>query len=599
MFSRFIEGRLNLRKKIILIYFLGAIVPIMIITIFICNRFYRNILENVYSLVNQNTQTNELLVQERMEICTDALYELAVESSFINLAKTVQSGSEDDKIVAENKMKNLIQSSVYNNDIRNIVFLADNSRYMTFSKWYGNFNFSIWTDNEMREKIRLEVEKNGELTRIAPVNIFADSIDDYVILFGIPVKNLRTRENYGVLIFAVSESILLIDKDNRNIENNNVQTLIIDENKTILASDDKHYISLTLDDFVRDNYDKAENLEFLERQIENSNWTIVSIIQRSAYRSEIRKAISSALIFIGIITIVFCTIVFIYTNHYVKKIREIADKIREYNGNTAEDVLLPIDEEDELYIISKQFRIMTHRINGLIEELQLKNENIRVAADRQKHAEIKALEAQVNPHFLYNTLDSINWRAIENDEEEISNMLSTLGSLLRYSVSNIDVIVTMEQEIEWLEKYIFLQKDRFNNSFDCIYNYSEDVLKFPIYKMLLQPIVENTILHAFEGISSGGLIEVNAQIMNDHRMRISIKDNGRGMEPETLKVIREQIKEKSTINDTSIGISNVINRLWVYYREDAEMIIDSVSGKGTEVILIIPDISTSRNTNER
>ena len=127
----------------------------------------------------------------------------------------------------------------------------------------------------------------------------------------------------------------------------------------------------------------------------------------------------------------------------------------------------------------------------------------------------------------------------------------------------------------------------------------KDLIYSKILEMLLQPIVENTILHAFEGISSGGLIEVNAQIMNDHRMRISIKDNGRGMEPETLKVIREQIKEKSTINDTSIGISNVINRLWVYYREDAEMIIDSVSGKGTEVILIIPDISTSRNTNER
>ena len=100
--------------------------------------------------------------------------------------------------------------------------------------------------------------------------------------------------------------------------------------------------------------------------------------------------------------------------------------------------------------------------------LKQKNEEIRIAAENQKHAEIVALEAQINPHFLYNTLESINWRAIDHGEEEISNMLGTLGSLLRYSVSNIDMEVYLQAEICWLEKYVFLQRDRFHNSFDCV-----------------------------------------------------------------------------------------------------------------------------------
>lgn len=169
-------------------------------------------------------------------------------------------------------------------------------------------------------------------------------------------------------------------------------------------------------------------------------------------------------------------------------------------------------------------------------------------------------------------------------------MLGTLGSLLRYSVSNIDMVVLMRAEIEWLKKYIYLQRDRFNNSFDCQYDFPEEVLNFPIYKMLLQPIVENVILHAFEDIRSGGMIYFKADIMEDGRLRVSIRDNGSGMSPETLEEIRQEIREKSALNSKSIGISNVINRLWIYYHDRAELYVNSVLGQGSEFILIIPDV---------
>ena len=169
-------------------------------------------------------------------------------------------------------------------------------------------------------------------------------------------------------------------------------------------------------------------------------------------------------------------------------------------------------------------------------------------------------------------------------------MLGTLTSLLRYSVSNIDMVVLMRAEIEWLKKYIYLQRDRFNNSFDCQYDFPEEVLNFPIYKMLLQPSVENVILHAFEDIRSGGMIYFKADIMEDGRLRISIRDNGSGMSPETLEEIRQEIREKSALNSKSIGISNVINRLWIYYHDRAELYVNSVLGQGSEFILIIPDV---------
>ncbi len=199
-------------------------------------------------------------------------------------------------------------------------------------------------------------------------------------------------------------------------------------------------------------------------------------------------------------------------------------------------------------------------------------------------------EAQINPHFLYNTLDAINWRAIENDEEEISNMISMLASLLRYSVSNIDKLVILRAEIEWLKKYMFLQQDRFGNSFDWEYAVTEEAMDYPIYKMLLQPLMENAILHAFEDIKTGGKITVNAFVRKDGRLEISVKDNGRGMRLQELALIRKQIKHKSSLDSKSIGISNVINRMWTYYGDDAEIYVESEWMEGTEFVLVIPAI---------
>lgn len=242
-----------------------------------------------------------------------------------------------------------------------------------------------------------------------------------------------------------------------------------------------------------------------------------------------------------------------------------------------------------MYIIVRQFDIMTARVNSLVETLKQRNEEIKAAAISQKHAEIKALEAQINPHFLFNTLDSINWRAIENDEEEISDMLGALGSLLRYSISNIEMEVVLEAEINWLKKYIFLQRDRFEYSFDCQYDITEEAMKFPIYKMLLQPIVENAILHAFETVKEGGMIYVTAFIRTDKRLQISIKDNGSGMSEEALADIRKNIEEDSLLNSKSIGISNVIHRIRLYYQNEAEIKVESRLGEGTEFVLVIPE----------
>ncbi|HIU77044.1 MAG TPA: sensor histidine kinase, partial [Candidatus Pelethocola excrementipullorum] len=376
-------------------------------------------------------------------------------------------------------------------------------------------------------------------------------------------------------------------------EKTGVKTVIVDEEDRIMDSDYPSYITKRYRQFVDEIFPEGANLSIWEERIGDTGWKIINIIDQDVYLKNIYLFTRIVFFFAIGITFIFFTLVFLVSRKYIGTISKIAKGIGEYGITQGEAVRVDVDEKDELYVIARQFNQMTRRVNALVNTLKHKNREIQEAVTRQKHAEIKALEAQINPHFLFNTLDSINWRAIEHEEEEISDMIGALGSLLRYSISNIDTVVVLEAEISWLRKYIFLQRDRFYNSFDSTYDIQEEALSFPIYKMLMQPIVENIILHAFENVREGGMIFVQAYIQEDGCLYMKIKDNGSGITEEKLADIRKEIEDGGPLNGESIGISNVINRLRIYYRGDAKLEVESVYGEGTEFVMIIPNIMKS------
>lgn len=580
----------SLYRKVIVIYLLMAVFPIMIITLLASSIYYRSILNEAYALIDQNARQHETVVQERMDSYENVLYELVTNSDFINLAKSINVDDEDEILVDAAHMETLLRSSVYTYDsIRSITFLADGGRYITYSKWYGTNNEVIWKDAKIRQNFHDEMGKEQKLTFIATVNISASKAkDDYNIMMGFPVRNLKNGEQSGVLVMALEEDVLRFENTPKKNADSGVTTIILDDQEKIIAGVGKEYINEAYSNYKKKVFGNVKRITESSHKIEGTSWTIENIIDTNIYRKDIYHFVKLVLFLTIGITCLFFAIVYLITRKYVNTIQKIAQGIHDYEGTDAEQINMDIGEKDELFVIVKQFNKMTARVNSLVEALRQRNEEIKEAAVSQKHAEIKALEAQINPHFLFNTLDSINWRAIEHEEEEISDMLGALGSLLRYSVSNIDMVVVLEAEISWLKKYIFLQRDRFQNSFDCTYEISEEAMSFPIYKMLLQPIIENTILHAFEDVKENGMIYVKGFIREDGKLEIHIRDNGQGMTEETLRDIYKEINEKRMMNSDSIGISNVIHRLRIYYQEEAELQVYSKLGEGTEFILLIP-----------
>lgn len=254
----------------------------------------------------------------------------------------------------------------------------------------------------------------------------------------------------------------------------------------------------------------------------------------------------------------------------VEKITSAMD--RAYKG----DYTVQIEHtwQDEFGKIARHFNHMVQKIDqsGKIE---------KEALLREKNAELKALEAQINPHFLYNTLDAINWIAIENEQFLISRMLKNLGNILRYSVHKSNGVVSVRSEIEYLKQYIFLQQQRFSFSFHCIMDVEEEVLDLKMHKLLFQPLIENAIIHGFPGNTGQDMITVSMKRKGDRHLVIFVEDNGKGMEEELVRELNHY-DYLSGAMEGSIGVRNVIMRIKYYYGEDGYFFIES-NVRGTRI----------------
>lgn len=232
-----------------------------------------------------------------------------------------------------------------------------------------------------------------------------------------------------------------------------------------------------------------------------------------------------------------------------------------------------VKRNDEIGNLIKKFNEMDSKILNLIEENYL-------SRIREKEATIMALNIQLNPHFLYNTLNIINWIAIEKEEKEISKMIVNLSSMLQYTAHNNEEISDFIRDLDWLKKYIFIMQNRFEDKFEVHYEIDKEMDLYKVPKLFLQPFVENAIIHGFENIETGGILKIKGKVIKSNACFI-IEDNGKGMSQEKI----EEIMGKST---KRIGISNVNSRIQLMYGEEYGVYIKSQVNMGTKIIIKLP-----------
>ena len=405
--------------------------------------------------------------------------------------------------------------------------------------------------------------------------------------------NNYMRGPVGSIVFCIDEAALGDVYLQGDLPESNI-TFITNRQGDIISFPDKRYIGYKAFDngapgeadmiaetgeFLKGtSYFSPRNMEINVRSIRDGEFYIFNA-QDLDYALQGANYTTAIIMLIGLEAGIVCVIVALTfagtTDRSVKKL------INAMNRMTKGDYEAEIDVEgaDEFAQISRHFDEMRGKVLASTAQE-------RDALLRQKQAEIKSLEAQINPHFLYNTLDAINWVAIEREEFKISKMLGSLAMIMRYSIHGSNEIVTIGQELEHLRRYIYLQQQRFNHSFQCMLEVEPGVLGCRFHKLLVQPLIENAIVHGFPGNTGADEIKISIQRMDEEYIRIVVSDNGRGVEPELVEFFNSfDYRQEST--ETSIGVRNVIARVQLYYGDRGGFHMQSGDG-GTTATVWLP-----------
>jgi two-component system sensor histidine kinase YesM len=312
-----------------------------------------------------------------------------------------------------------------------------------------------------------------------------------------------------------------------------------------------------------------------------SGWKLVRILpERQLYASiwELRNMLTLLLLaFVIVSMLLSISISYSVTKplnklmHTIKAINA-GDFTRRFN----------VRYNDEVGQVGRSFNKMMDMIDNLVN-------TVHVAQLQEREAELHALQAQINPHFIYNTLESIRLEAKASGSVSTSQMVFVLGKLLRYSINIKNKIVTVRDEIEHLNNYLFLLNYRFDNKYAMTIDMEESLYALKVIKLIFQPVVENSIYHGLETQDREGFIRLTGRRLGG-RAVFEIEDNGCGMSEETLSKLREKLSDFSRFDqpDGSIGLRNINERVKLQYGADYGISVESEEGRGTKVTIALP-----------
>ena len=311
---------------------------------------------------------------------------------------------------------------------------------------------------------------------------------------------------------------------------------------------------------------------------EKTGWTVVDCVRVEELLRRSNEAQSIyVLVAIGLMAVAlfFSRFVAKSITLPIQRLCDSMERVQEGDFSVSDIV---VDSENEIGSLTKSFNVMTQRIHELMAQ------NIREQEAKRK-SELKALQSQINPHFLYNTLDSIIWMAEGKKNEEVVLMTASLARLLRQSISNEDELVSIGQEIEYARGYLTIQKMRYKDKLEFWIEVEPSILNIRLIKLVLQPVIENAIYHGLKYKESRGLLQVKGFMKNGNAV-LQVIDDGVGMDQETLDHIYE--RHKVDYHSNGVGIYNVQKRLQLYYGNEYGIVYESKPGEGTTATITIP-----------
>lgn len=568
----------RINKRLFVSFLIISILPITVMFL-IVNKVSINMIEE--NIISTNKLASKLISQSISNYISkfDSITnEIIFNSSILRDMKNYKSLDAKQRIDFNKEISDIIRSRTsYISDIADFTILN-----LDLNVVY-NEGFSYIGHEVKLNEISKSIEENNSIryTSIRKGNL------NYIAI----IKPIKTSSRtYGYLFLVLKDKVILDIIDDYNL-NFNGFALVLDNSKQIIASNNKYSNNISDGDFK--NYSEneeeinIENLKIIKeidkftkivkvndkkyiiakKPISYTPWTLYGIIPYDYIYSSCNDIYKTyALISVVIIAISIMLAMIIYIS-IINPLNQILVAMHNMDENTVGDEIV-VSGSDEISYIIRKYNSATKKMKDLIN-------TVKVREKEKREVTLRMLQAQINPHFLFNTLGSLRYIALMNNDNVVSQGLEALAKLLRNIILNKDDFITIEQEIENVKNYITIQKLRYGGTFNVNYEIENDVLNLKILKFIIQTIVENCILHGFDESNLNNNLIIKIYTDNEY-LNFEIKDNGIGLEEEKLSQGKFNIDKFA-----GIGIKNIQERLNLYYDKDCVFEIKSKENNGT------------------
>ncbi|NJD03241.1 MAG: sensor histidine kinase [Ruminiclostridium sp.] len=592
LFSRFVT--FGLHRKTFLLFSTSSLILMMLLSYMIyagVDKYIRNETNNYLDVLTQTINNN---IDKYVEEMKKILLGISVDSS-LKFVINNQFFNEYDKYSMEkdflNRMNALVGMRKYN-DIH--VYSEVTDRLISTSdavKISGN-SYPDIKKQPWYQKVISSPE------RIVLLSDYTISTSIRTLTgFGLALKVQNKLEGGNGILFISSTQDYFNDMF-ANIVNDSLKFLIItdgegnviynsDKNKGKGFNFGKEQLKEISSPGKQDNFISEYGSQYLAKVNVSpyTGWNTISFVSAARLQQPSGKASLLIIFMTGIVIVLMFVISYFISSRITASVKKLI-KVMKRVENGDFNVMVHIESNDEIGQLGNSFNVMIGEINKLIHQV-IKSEIL------EKEAELNALQQQINPHFLYNILESVNSLASVYGNNEICEITEKLGKMFRYSISqNRREHVLIKDEIQHLKNYIDIQQIRYGNDFSVVFDVEPEILTLKTIKFILQPIAENAIIHGLKDMENGSVVKITGRRF-DNTVLIEIEDNGTGIDRQRLIELNEYLRQPSASiagdeDRKSIGLKNVHSRITLAYGEKFGLEIRCGSGMGTNVIVSIP-----------
>ena len=576
---------IKLGYRMFLIYMIGGFLPLILIGVYLIQGTNHLLVEQAENEEIQELDTVVAQISELEGTLTTVSKYFYFDSQLEEIAKKQYIDYQDMINDYKNYMNFVVYRQYYNKLISNI------SVYMENDTIKGNRNF-VQVDDEIRSEDwyeRVSEEKSGIVWAYLPHKI--DGYDHTLAL----CRMIKTKksENVGALVIYIRP-----ERFEEYIRDRAGDTFLVLNGEQLISSkcDNLSFknIKEEMPDKTEEKWQKQITIDGEEyimtcETIQQKNSTdYLQVVGVRAYRDILKNANEQSrksILLSGISVLFAVTMIMLFSWSFSRRVEHFREQMQKAaSGSFALEKKL--EGNDEISQLYDYLNTMIHDIQKLLSEVYREKLHAEQLKTSQKDAELKMLTSQINPHFFYNTLETIRMKARVNKQYEIEELVKMLGKILRSSIQAGEKEVEVKSEVELVEYYLKIQQYRFGERISYTIEVETGLENKRILPLILQPIVENSIIHGLEGKEENGLIVIAVR-KEEELMVISITDNGSGIEEEKLEMIQKELKSRR-FKGEHIGIGNVNQRVKLKYGDEYGVTIKSEVGVETVVEIRLP-----------